>query len=111
MKALLTATVTCVTHHQMHEYKAALQSHQLALAIRIKLFGEQHESTTDSYRRLSVTQYEMYDYIAALQSDQLALGIRIKLFGEEHDKTCDIQLQRSWSNTTGNASLQCSSLV
>ena len=54
MKALLTATVTCVTHHQMHKYNATLQFYQRALAIRIKLFGEEHESTTDSYRRLSV---------------------------------------------------------
>ena len=32
----------------MHDYKAALQSHQRALAIRIKLFGEEHKSTADS---------------------------------------------------------------
>ena len=35
MKALLTATELGVTQHQMHDYKAALQSHQRALAIRI----------------------------------------------------------------------------
>ncbi|XP_073248382.1 uncharacterized protein [Porites lutea] len=68
---------------------AALQSHQRALAIRIKVFGEDHESTADSYRELGVTQYNMHDYRAALQSQQRALAIRIKLFGEEHESTAD----------------------
>ena len=40
----------------MHDYKEALQSHQRALAIRIKLFGEEHESTAGSYFSLGVTQ-------------------------------------------------------
>ena len=73
----------------MKDYKAALQSKQRALAIRIKLFGEEHESTADSYFSLGVTQHEMKDYKAALQSDQRALAIRIKLFGEEHESTAD----------------------
>ena len=73
----------------MHEDSAALQSHQRALAICINLFGEEHESTADSYRRLGVTQYNMYDYSAALQSYQRALANRLKLFGEEHAKTAD----------------------
>ena len=73
----------------MHDYKAALQSHQRALAIRIKLFGEEHESTADSYRQLGVTEHAMHDYKAALQSHQRALAIRIKLFGEEHEITAD----------------------
>ena len=68
----------------MHDYNAALQSHQRALAIRIKLFGEEHESTADTYWQLGVTKDNMHDYNAALQYDQRALAIRIKLFGEEH---------------------------
>ena len=40
----------------MGDFTSALQSHQRALAIRIKLFGEEHESTADSYRELGVTQ-------------------------------------------------------
>ena len=62
----------------MKDYKAALQSEQHALAIRIKLFGEEHESTADSYFNLGVTQPKMKDYKAALQSHQRALAIRIK---------------------------------
>ena len=40
----------------MHDYKAALQSHQRALAIRIKLFGEEHEITADSYSDIGGTR-------------------------------------------------------
>ena len=36
----------------MHDYKAAFQSHQRALAIRIKLFGEEHVITADKYSDL-----------------------------------------------------------
>ena len=45
----------------MTDYRASLQSKQRALAIRIKLFGEEHESTADSYRELGVTQHQMKD--------------------------------------------------
>ena len=61
--------------------------HQRVLAIRIKLFGEEHESTADSYRQLGVTQHQMHDYNAALQSYQRALAICMKLFGEDHERT------------------------
>ena len=40
----------------MHDYSAALQSHQRALAIRLKLFGEEHAKTADSYRQVKITQ-------------------------------------------------------
>ena len=59
------------------------------MAISIKPFGEEHESTADRYRRLGVTQHEMHDYTKAVQSHQRALAIRIKLFGEEHESAAD----------------------
>ena len=71
----------------MHDFKAALQSHQRALAIRMKLFGEEHESTADSYKTLGRAQHEMNDYKAALLSHLGSLDIRMKLFGEEHEST------------------------
>ena len=73
----------------MHDYSAALQSHQRALTIRLKQFGEDHQSTADSYRQLAVTQCNMDDYSAALQSHQHELAIRLILFGEEHKSTAD----------------------
>ena len=49
MKALLRAYRQLgVTQHAMHDYTSALQSRQRALTIRIKLFGEEHESTSES---------------------------------------------------------------
>ena len=59
------------------------------MAIRIKVFGEEHERTADSYFNLGATQYQMHDYTSAPQSYQRALAIRIKVFGEEHEKTAD----------------------
>ena len=63
------------------------------MAIRIKLFGEEHKSTADSYRQLGITQQKMHDYTSALQSHQRALDIRIKLFGEDHESTADSHSQ------------------
>ena len=87
MQALQTAT-------ELGDYKTALQSHQRALAIRTKLFGEDHASTADSYHSLGVTQHELGDYKSALQSHQRALAIRTKLFGEDHASTADSYYSR-----------------
>ena len=71
----------------MGDFKAAVQSKQRALEIRIKLFGEEHQSTADCYYSLGITQHKIGDFKAAVQSKQRALEIRIKLFGEEHQST------------------------
>ena len=62
---------------------------QRALTIRVKLFGENRESTADTFRALGVTQHKMHDNSAALQSHQRRLTIRLKLFGEDHESTAD----------------------
>ena len=66
----------------MHDYKAAFQFKQRALAIRLNMFGGQHESTAYSYRQLGVTQHEMLDYKAATQSHQRALAVLLKLIND-----------------------------
>ena len=68
----------------MKDYKAALESDQNALQIRLKLFGEDHPDTAQSYYSIGVTQHAMKDYKAALDSHQHALQIRLKLFGQKH---------------------------
>ena len=73
-----------VTQHEMKDYKSALQSHQRALNIRLKLHGDVHPDIADSYIAIGVTQREMKDYVSALQSNQQALNIRLKLHGDEH---------------------------
>ena len=74
----------------MGDFKAALQSKQRGLDIRIKLFGEQHRRTADSYYSLGITQRKVGDFEASLQNHQRALGIRIKLFGKDHESTAVI---------------------
>ena len=73
----------------MGNFKAALQSKQRALEIRIKLFGEEHQSSADCYYSLGITQYVLGDFKATLQSEQRVLEIQIKLFEEEHQSTAD----------------------
>ena len=46
----------------MGDFTSALQPDQRALAIRIKLFGEEHGSTANSYRQLGVTRHNMGDF-------------------------------------------------
>ena len=55
-----------VTQCEMKDYKSALESHQHALQIRLKLFGEDHSDTALSYNSIGVTQCEMKDYKSAL---------------------------------------------
>ena len=57
--------------------------------MRIKLFGEDHASTANSYHELGVTQHSLGDFTSALQSHQRALDERIKLFGEDHARTAN----------------------
>ena len=66
---------------------SALQSKQRALDIGIKLFGKEHQDTTQSYPSIGVTRHVLGNYSSALQSEQCALEIRVKHFGEEHSDT------------------------
>ena len=66
---------------------SALESHQRALDKRLKLFGEEHQDTAQSYFNLGVTQHALGNFSSAIQSQQRALNIRLKLFGEEHQDT------------------------
>ena len=77
------------TQYKVDDFTSALESHQRALGIRLKLFGEKHASTADSYYSLGNTQYKMNDFASALEYHQRALGIRLKLFGEKHASTAD----------------------
>ena len=52
----------------MHDQTSARTPLQRALAIRIKLFGEEHESTADNYREPGVAQNNMHTSI--VQSHQ-----------------------------------------
>ena len=52
--------------------------------MRVKLFGEHHSSTAESYHSLGGTQHSLGDFTSAMQSAQRALDVGIKLHGEDH---------------------------
>ena len=81
-----------ITLDKLGDYTLALQSHQCALDIRRKRFGEEHSDTAQSYCSLGIRQVKLGDYTLALQSHQCALDIRRKRFGEEHSDTADSYL-------------------
>ena len=81
----------------MNDYRAALQSEERALAIHIKPFEEDHESTADSYRALAVTQNRMHEYSAALQSHQRALAITLSTLN------CLEKIMKALLTATGNS--------
>ena len=73
----------------MGDFLSAFQSDQRAFDIRVKLFGEEHQDTAQSYFSIGVTQNAVDNISSALQSKQCALDIRVKLSGEEHPCTAD----------------------
>ena len=78
-----------MTQHSLGDYTSAADSAKHALAIRLKLFGEEHPEIADSYYELGAAQHLLEDYTSATESASRALAIRLKLFGEEHLKTAD----------------------
>ena len=78
-----------ITRHATGNFSAELQCHQRALEIRVKVLGEEHPDTAQSYFNLGITQHASGDFLSALQSKQRALDIRVKLFGEEHRDTAE----------------------
>ena len=62
------------------------------LDIRLRLFGEEHRKTADSFHKVGVTQHSLGDCISVLEPKNHALDIRRKLFGENHSETADSYL-------------------
>ena len=75
--------------HSLGDFTSALQSAKRALQVRIKVLGEDHANTADSYDSLGVTQHSLGDFTSALQSHQRALDVWINVFGEDHASTAD----------------------
>ena len=68
-----------VTHHSLADFKAALDSNKHALEIRLKLFGEEHASTSNSYESLFFTQLCLGDLEGALESANHTPHVQIEL--------------------------------
>ena len=75
--------------YNMQDYFEAQKFEQLALEIRVRLFGDEHQSTADSYQTLGRTQHALGDFSSALKSTERALNIRLKRFGKENSSTAD----------------------
>ena len=82
---------SCLDHGRtlclMQNYFEALSSYHRALDIALRLSGEEHSSTAESYHALGVTQHKLGDFSSALQSFQRSLEVRVKVFGEVHSST------------------------
>ncbi len=67
-----------VTQSNLKDYKSSIELYRHALHIRLKLLGEGHSDTADSYRAVGVAQHSkhtMKDYKSALKSYKKALQI------------------------------------
>ena len=53
----------------------------------MKLFGEQHATTADSYHSIGVTHYQMKDYVSVPQPHQEPVNTGLKLHGEQQATT------------------------
>ena len=73
------------TQHAHGDFSSALQSKQRALDIRLKLLGEEHSSTAESYHTLGATQHAQGNFSSSLQSTQRALDIRLKLLEKNNE--------------------------
>ncbi|MDR1509420.1 MAG: tetratricopeptide repeat protein [Synergistaceae bacterium] len=70
----------------LKDYAKAREYGERALAIRLKLFGEEHADTASLLYSLGVDYSELGDYAKAKEYDERALAVRLKLFGDEdHD--------------------------
>ena len=74
-------------------YTDALKYAEKALAIRQRLFGEEHRDTATSLNNVGVSHGEQGNHAKALEYVEKALAIRQRVLGEEHRDTAT-----SWNN-------------
>jgi tetratricopeptide (TPR) repeat protein len=69
------------------KYDEARQFHERALAVREKVYGEEHPSTANSLNNLGITLHEQGKHDEARRYYERALAIYEKIHGEEHPVT------------------------
>ena len=57
------------------------------LAVREKVYGEDHTSTAVSYNNVALMMDEKGDLDSALEMHHKALAVKEKVYGEEHTST------------------------
>jgi CHAT domain-containing protein len=70
-------------------YEAAEKMESKALAIRLKILGEDHRDTAISFDSVGGDLREQGKYAAAEKMDRKALNIHLKIFGEQHPSTAN----------------------
>ena len=79
-------------------YGEALEVSRKALAIRLRIFGEDHPDTANSYSMTASALCREGDYDAALELDRRALAAYLRVFGENHPRTagCYNDIGQNW---------------
>jgi Tfp pilus assembly protein PilF len=72
------------TYHTLHESAKAEAMHRRALALRKKLFGDEHPDVARSLDKLALSLYQQGKYAQAEDLNGQALAMRKKLLGNEH---------------------------
>ena len=71
----ISATSSNNSERTKANHVEAFESEKRALNIRLKVLGEEHSQTADSYHSLGVTQHSLGDFVSALESNKRALNI------------------------------------
>jgi tetratricopeptide (TPR) repeat protein len=74
-------------YYRLGDYAKATEFHERALAIKLKIFGEEHADTADSLNNLGSVYQDLGDDAKAKEFYERALTIKLKIFGEEHADT------------------------
>lgn len=69
------------------EYSKALDNYYKALAIRLKVLGDEHVDTANTYNKIGLVYDSLDDNEKSLEYYFKALEIREKILGEEHPDT------------------------
>ncbi|MCK4827623.1 tetratricopeptide repeat protein [bacterium] len=70
--------------HLLNQYERALEYYKKSLAIRLRVFGEQHPDVAESYTGVGEVYSIKGEYEKALEYYKKGLAITLKLYGEEH---------------------------
>ena len=74
-------------YYQQGKYAKALEYFNKALAICLKVLGENHPDTATCYNNIGLVYDSQGNYAQALEFYNKALAIRLKVLGENHADT------------------------
>jgi len=69
------------------EHNNAIKNYEKALAIDLKVYGDQHPSVALDYNNLGMAWYSLGKYQKAIDYIEKALAIDLKVYGKQHPHT------------------------